>query len=606
MRSGLALLAVASVLIACGPSTPNHGELPDLSVAAMPCTPDSCKSTPNPVCDNATHQCVDCLMDADCPSGNLCSNKACVPGCSMSHGCPDGGGLCVKGMCSACKSDADCSGATPRCDTNSGLCVECLPTNDNCGDGKYCGIVNGAYKCQTGCGDVSMCPKADGGSGVPACCNHLCVDEGNDNANCGACGNTCGAMKTCCSATCSDLTKDTNNCGQCGNACAGKNAAWSCAASTCNITACAAGFGDCNKSNSDGCEAQLDSDPKNCGKCGMKCMAQNAVAGCNNGVCTVGMCSPGFADCNNNTNDGCEVNINGDPNNCGQCGMVCAFANASAACVNGACVIAACNNGYSNCDNNQANGCEAATAMDPNNCGGCFVNCGALPNAVATCSNSMCVIGSCNNPFKDCDGMQANGCEANVLNGDPNNCGNCGMKCTPGANVAAMGCTNASCTIASCVGGYGNCNNVVADGCEVNLTNDANNCNGCGNVCPQNTPVCMNGVCTVAVMCKNPLGGNLVHDNGAALNEKYCYNANDTLDQRAQKACESHFGMGSCCIIQGGYNSLQWGQCNQGGGQGTIHWHPDSHPLGHCNPVYMPGDVVSPGWCGVVLGSFTN
>lgn len=27
---------------------------------------------------------------------------------------------------------------------------------------------------------------------------------------------------------------------------------------------------------------------------------------------------------------------------------------------------------------------------------------------------------------------------------------------------------------------------------------------------------------------------------------------------------------------------------------------------GHCDPNYVVGDVVSPGWCGVVLGNFIN
>jgi hypothetical protein len=75
---------------------------------------------------------------------------------------------------------------------------------------------------------------------------------------------------------------------------------------------------------------------------------------------------------------------------------------------------------------------------------------------------------------------------------------------------------------------------------------------------------------------------------------------------RAQKACESHFGIGQCSVIQGGYNSLQWGQTGGDGGQGSIHWHPDAHPNGHCDPNYVIGDVVSPGWCGVILGSFID
>jgi hypothetical protein len=111
-------------------------------------------------------------------------------------------------------------------------------------------------------------------------------------------------------------------------------------------------------------------------------------------------------------------------------------------------------------------------------------------------------------------------------------------------------------------------------------------------------------VCGVQPPCKNPMGGNLAHDNGCNLKENYCYNNGDTTQQRAQKACESHFGVGTCCIIMGGYQDMQYGQCNGGGGQGSIHFHWDSQPQGHCPPAYVPGDTVSPGWCGVVLGNF--
>jgi len=102
------------------------------------------------------------------------------------------------------------------------------------------------------------------------------------------------------------------------------------------------------------------------------------------------------------------------------------------------------------------------------------------------------------------------------------------------------------------------------------------------------------------------MGGNLARDNGLKMNENYCYNQGDSTQQRAQKACESHFGVGKCCVIMGGYQSQQYGDCNLDGGQGSIHWHWDNHPNGHCAPNYVIGDLVSPGWCGVVLGNFIN
>ncbi|MBL8946844.1 MAG: hypothetical protein JNK45_26980 [Myxococcales bacterium] len=106
--------------------------------------------------------------------------------------------------------------------------------------------------------------------------------------------------------------------------------------------------------------------------------------------------------------------------------------------------------------------------------------------------------------------------------------------------------------------------------------------------------------------CGNPGGGALTAENGVGTGTLYCYDAGDSTETRAQKACESHFGVGACCLIPGGYSGLQYGQCNADGYAGTIHWHPDFHPDGHCEPFYVPGDVVSPGWCGVVTGSFLD
>jgi len=76
------------------------------------------------------------------------------------------------------------------------------------------------------------------------------------------------------------------------------------------------------------------------------------------------------------------------------------------------------------------------------------------------------------------------------------------------------------------------------------------------------------------------------------MNVMYRYSASDSLQTRAQRACESHFGLGQCCIIPGGDNGQQYGECGADGGANSIHWHWDSHPDGHCEPNYVPGDVV--------------
>jgi hypothetical protein len=53
-----------------------------------------------------------------------------------------------------------------------------------------------------------------------------------------------------------------------------------------------------------------------------------------------------FGDCDNNTYNGCEVNLNTDAAHCGSCATPAApFANAAPACVNGASALGICNQG---------------------------------------------------------------------------------------------------------------------------------------------------------------------------------------------------------------------------------------------------------------------
>jgi len=458
------------------------------------CTADQCKGQ-NQVCDGESGQCVDCLKDGDCPSGKLCSQKSCVPGCNDMHGCPDGGGLCTSGMCVACKQDGDCKDPqNPRCDTNSGLCVACLPDNDNCPAGQFCGQMNGVNLCQAGCKMDGEClPTSDGGNQKMVCCNHLCTDSNADNQNCGTCGTACG-NQTCCVGVCSDTTTDLANCGMCGKACSGGNAVWTCMNSSCAIANCKPGFMDCNMMPNDGCEANLSSDIKNCGMCGKSCAAQNAVVACMNGGCVVTGCVMGFADCNKQIGDGCEINIASDVNNCGGCGNVCNLANAQAACIAGKCVIAMCNPGFSNCDGNDLNGCEANTSSDINNCGGCNAKCAQVANATIGCSMSKCTITACLNGFSNCDNMYANGCESNTQT-DPNNCGACGKTCPNTANVASTKCGAGMCLVATCNAGFADCDGQYPDGCEINTTNDKNNCGACNKPCAVNQ-TCVMSVCS--------------------------------------------------------------------------------------------------------------
>jgi hypothetical protein len=170
----------------------------------------------------------------------------------------------------------------------------------------------------------------------------------------------------------------------------------------------------------------------------------------------------------------------------------CAVANGSAGCsVANTCTVASCNTGYKDCDLNPANGCEVNVTSSVNNCGTCGHVCPAVPNATPGCSSGVCGIGSCNAGYGDCDHNPANGCEVNVTS-DVNNCGACGHVCAlPNATPA---CSSSACRIVACNPGYADCNAIAADGCEVNITQDPNNCGGCGHVCTAGR-VCTGGTC---------------------------------------------------------------------------------------------------------------
>lgn len=51
--------------------------------------------------------------------------------------------------------------------------------------------------------------------------------------------------------------------------------------------------------------------------------APNAAVACVGGDCVITACDAGFRDCDGNVANGCETSIQDDPRNCGRCGHVC-------------------------------------------------------------------------------------------------------------------------------------------------------------------------------------------------------------------------------------------------------------------------------------------
>jgi Cys-rich repeat protein len=367
------------------------------------------------------------VCDPACAPGFACTATGCVAGDGGSAGrdlssmsSSDGGGGC------------GCSGTTPYCNADK-VCVVC--TQDaHCPAGQICKTVGNVSACVPGCKDDARCAGAgspDGGAGMMKCCSGFCIDVGRDPQNCGACGTACGVSHS--SATCT--------------------------AGACVPGKCAPGWGDCNMDPKDGCETNLHVDAKNCGACGTACAFPNAVAACAD-ACYLAACNFGFDDCNGDAKDGCETSVVSDVKNCGACGMACpAVANAVVGCLNAMCGLTSCKVGFADCDGNPKNGCEVAIGNDRNNCGKCGSACGQgqvcinggctcancnIANATTKCVNNMCVFDQCVQGFADCDNNVNNGCEVDIT-GDAKNCGACG-------NVCPMGMP--SCNMGKCVAGF--------------------------------------------------------------------------------------------------------------------------------------------------------
>lgn len=89
------------------------------------------------------------------------------------------------------------------------------------------------------------------------------------------------------------------------------------------LEGCRQYFADCNGDPADGCEVLLMSDVGHCGGCGRACPmpGKNNLVGCCAGACCY--CKEGWLDCNNNPADGCEKQVMDDTSNCGACGRKC-------------------------------------------------------------------------------------------------------------------------------------------------------------------------------------------------------------------------------------------------------------------------------------------
>ncbi|MDF2696355.1 MAG: Tryptophan synthase alpha chain [Labilithrix sp.] len=240
---------------------------------------------------------------------------------------------------------------------NCGTCGKKCPAGVRCVDGQ-CGCPLGRQDCGGKCIDVRFADKNCGACGVeceppqercspmPDHATHGCVYSECGKFKCeGLFGDCNHDLVDCASDGCETDLSDVNNCGACGVLCAPHQRCEQGADGTprCKNTCDTLGLVDCPGSTH-GC-TDLLTDEHNCGTCGVGCDqgVMNQVGACRKGVCSL-ECEPGFADCNGDPADGCEVDLRSHPGHCGACGNEC-DQRAGQPCIDGACLMVECDGG---------------------------------------------------------------------------------------------------------------------------------------------------------------------------------------------------------------------------------------------------------------------
>jgi hypothetical protein len=330
-----------------------------------------------------------CEQNAECLS-RVClgagASGYCSATCDEADDCTDGWSCritgidpvvqrCVRGpaaACLGCQRDSDCTQTDYRCAglSDGDFCLPPCRDDVGCEPGYSCEIIDGAgahedprepmRRCVPTARACGLCADADGdGFGLGSACLDVdCSDE--DPASNPLADERCDGVDNTCEGQVDegfDLQTDDANCGACGVQCRASNAASVCLEATCVVEGCNPGFGDCNEDGGDGCETRLNT-VEDCLGCGAGCSAVNATAACDDRGCEIGECDDAFGDCNDFYADGCESSLR-QIDNCGECGRVCEFANATPSCsAEGACQLRGCVTGFYDLDGSSENGCE--------------------------------------------------------------------------------------------------------------------------------------------------------------------------------------------------------------------------------------------------------
>jgi len=406
----------------------------------------SCEYCGDSAYQSAFEQCDSGLPDINLGANSLYNQYLCGSDCDW-----NAGGWCGDGI----TQDVNCSVAGP---TNQAECAAAagvwLETCDGVPSVINCTLVGGHDGTQTascnsdckGYGTYSDCLSATYcGDEIENGRDETC-DEGVDNGV-GACRDDC--------TMCGDDKKQEGHGEVCDGiddvipvnaVCESDCSGWSCAAGYrpydggCELDHCVGlATEDCPVTNGTGEKTRV---------CDLT--AHPPVWGAF-GACAYS-CTEDFEDCNDDmATDGCEIETGVDLNNCGICGTVCPVpANASATCVDGACGLM-CDANYDDCDSDAENGCELDVRSDLNNCGSCGNVCPLPWNATPDCTTGSCGF-TCNANFDDCDNNPANGCEAD-LDTNLSHCGACNNTCSAPDHGSTPLCNIGLCEF-TCDAGY--------------------------------------------------------------------------------------------------------------------------------------------------------
>ena len=183
------------------------GGAPDLGTVGCASNAD-CASTPDtPLCKTDEHRCVQCLSQADCAPGKLCSPS----------------GSCVDG----------CVPAAPTCPSAQMCCTDlCIDTTKDLSSCGACGrACASAHVATPACAQNLCAPVCNAGW---ADCNHPIAPAADDG--------------------CETNVHDVDHCGGCNTACNLPHATPDCPSGTCVVKQCAANYFDCDAKPANGCE----------------------------------------------------------------------------------------------------------------------------------------------------------------------------------------------------------------------------------------------------------------------------------------------------------------------------------------------------------------